>query len=420
MSARGEYRKSTGVPSGAKDLEALAQELAELLRQVSDPFELAAHLEVLGYNRYRVERTFGLPSTFALAQALFARARRDFRPKAKAPAAPGVLGLRHLAMALSLAGSLGVFLQTQEVGWLPALFLLTWSQLAARASLRAAVELDQTGAHRVVAALAWLGLLGLSLAAPLDRGPWTSWSVGAVWVGVGILGLAGRERQAAVLALAFLLGVGLAWVLAFSPLWIGPPTVLVALGQLPRPRLEAFSFLARALQEEWPYGLYGLGQGLILWQLVTLLGSVALLGLALYLLSALLVEMRLGAFVKALGKTLWSKARPNALLLAVQRAFWNYALAALLPTFLLLAALPWVGGYAEALMGFGFLTLTSAMALGLNALGGARSSAYALIAGALLLQLTQNPLVLGAVGLLLLLIFLEHLRHPERYGVYLL
>lgn len=420
MSARGEYRKSTGVPSRAEDLETLAQELAELLRQVSDPFELAAHLEVLGYNRYRVERTFGLPNTFALAQALFARARRDFRPKAKAPAVPGVLGLRHLAMALSLAGSLGVFLQTQEVGWLPALFLLTWSQLAARASLRAAVEMDQTGARRVVAALAWLGLLGLSLAAPLDQGPWTSWSVGAVWVGVGTLGLAGREKQAVLLALAFLLGVGLAWGLALSPLWIGPPMALVTLGQLPRPRLEAFAFAARTSQEEWPYALYGLGQGLVLWQLVNLLGNVALLGLALYLLSALLVEMRLGAFVRALAKTLWSKSHPLELLLAIQTAFWRYALTALLPTLLLLGALPWAGAYATALMGFGSLVLISAMALGLNALGGARTSAYALTAAALLLHLTQNPLVLLAVGLGLLLAFLNHLRHPERYGVYLL
>ncbi|MGL4609825.1 MAG: hypothetical protein ACRCYY_09095 [Trueperaceae bacterium] len=57
---------------GHAALNRLARQLYHVCRNATDPLELAAQLESLGYNHYRVEREFGLTSTFELAEHLFA------------------------------------------------------------------------------------------------------------------------------------------------------------------------------------------------------------------------------------------------------------------------------------------------------------------------------------------------------------
>jgi hypothetical protein len=420
MSARGEYRPPVPPPQNLQGLSELAHALRGLLSQVSDPYELAAHLEVLGYNRYRVERLFGLPNTFALAQALFALAQRDFRPKAKPPKPRGTLGPRHLAVALTLGGTLVVFWSTGSVGWLSALFLLTWSQLVARTSFRAAVELETPEAEEVLNLMAWVGVLGVSVTAFLDLGFAATWGAGLAWVAVGVLTLRGLEAKAAWVASGFLLLAVLLRIAGIDPFWAGLLPLLLLLREGHPLRREGFPFFGKILAEEWVYGAYGLGQGFVLWKLVDLAGERALVGLGLYLLASLLVEMRLSAFVATLAKTLWQTENPVALLLALQRSLWSYTFTASVPTFLVLIGLPWSGEYHVPLLGFGFLSFLSAMALALNALGAIHGSALAFLTGALLLHLAPNPLLLGAVALGLLLYLLEHLRHPERYGLYLL
>ncbi|GAA5334048.1 MULTISPECIES: hypothetical protein [Thermus] len=420
MSARGEYRPSVPPPRNPQGLSELAHTLKDLLSQISDPYELAAHLEVLGYNRYRVERLFGLPSTFALAQALFALAQRDFQPRPKPPRPRGTLGPRHLAVALTLGGTLVTFWNSGSLGWLTALFLLAWSQLAARVSFRAAVELEPPEAKGVLGLLAWVGVLGVSVTAPLDLGFAATWGTGMAWVAVGVLTLKGLEDKAAWVASGFLLLAILLRVSGMSPFWVGSFPLVLLLQQASPLRRDSFAFLGKVLVGEWVYGAYGLGQGFVLWRLVDLAGDRALVGLGIYLLASILVEMRLSAFVTTLAKILWQTASPGALLLALQRSLWSYALTASVPTLLVLLSLPWSGDYHAPLLGFGFLSFLSAMALALNALGAIHVSALALLAGAILLHLTANPLILGAVALGLLLYLLEHLRHPERYGLYLL
>lgn len=54
----------------------LGRSFNELLSEVTDPMELAAHLEVMGYNSTRVKAEFDLEGPFELAEHLFARTRR--------------------------------------------------------------------------------------------------------------------------------------------------------------------------------------------------------------------------------------------------------------------------------------------------------------------------------------------------------
>jgi hypothetical protein len=68
---------------GRARLNRLARELYDVCRNAADPFELAAQLESLGYNRYRVNREFGFRTTFDLAEQLFALTPR--RPRLITP-----------------------------------------------------------------------------------------------------------------------------------------------------------------------------------------------------------------------------------------------------------------------------------------------------------------------------------------------
>jgi hypothetical protein len=64
-------------------LNQLARQLYDVCRNATDSFELAAQLESLGYNRYRVSHEFGLRTTFDLAEKLFALTPR--RPRFLTP-----------------------------------------------------------------------------------------------------------------------------------------------------------------------------------------------------------------------------------------------------------------------------------------------------------------------------------------------
>jgi len=79
----------------------LAQDLNQLCLEAVDAYELAAHVEALGYNRYRIQREFGLQGPFELGRRLFMRS--PFRHTFATPA-PATFVLRNLKVAKSTDG----------------------------------------------------------------------------------------------------------------------------------------------------------------------------------------------------------------------------------------------------------------------------------------------------------------------------
>lgn len=91
----------------------LGRSFNELLSGVTDPMELAAHLEVMGYNSTRVKVEFDLEGPFELAEHLFARTRRlrqevSLRERINPPR-PTLPLFQRLLLALFLPVMLAVF-----------------------------------------------------------------------------------------------------------------------------------------------------------------------------------------------------------------------------------------------------------------------------------------------------------------------
>jgi hypothetical protein len=112
---------------GRARLNRLARELYDVCRNAADPFELAAQLESLGYNRYRVTREFGLRTTFDLAEQLFALTPR--RPRLITPSNnPTTPFWCHTVLLLAFFVTFLLYTVTSQTPqYLPYIWLLSWA-----------------------------------------------------------------------------------------------------------------------------------------------------------------------------------------------------------------------------------------------------------------------------------------------------
>jgi hypothetical protein len=173
---------------GDAALNQLARRLYQICRNAADPFELAAQLESLGYNRYRVNREFGLRSTFDLAERLFAITPR--RPRLATPqhsvASPFLWQVASL-IVLALSLLLYRFLPTDfplKSDFTPnyGLFawLLTWT-LGGTYLMKSLEPADPKTKKRVLTLLLTVGLVGVGVAAWLNRPNFLEAVVGVLW-----------------------------------------------------------------------------------------------------------------------------------------------------------------------------------------------------------------------------------------------
>jgi hypothetical protein len=138
----------------------LARQLYHVCRNAADPFELAAQLESLGYNRYRVTREFGLRTTFELAEQLFEVTPR--RPRLAVPK-HNVTSPFWWQAATVVAFILSVLLyQHFEVApnYFMFAFLLSWT-FGGTQLLKALTPTDLNTKKRTFTLLLGVGLLGV-------------------------------------------------------------------------------------------------------------------------------------------------------------------------------------------------------------------------------------------------------------------
>src|SRR5690606_24592365 len=138
----------------------LGRSLNRLCLEASDPYEIVAHLEALGFSLTMVKARFGMTNHFELAQALYERTprirdrRRSRREAAGDWASPIAIGTAFVATFFM--GTFG------EPGMLiPAIVVLVWSQVAAALISRAEGELPPPEQRTVRSLVVQLGLVAL-------------------------------------------------------------------------------------------------------------------------------------------------------------------------------------------------------------------------------------------------------------------
>ena len=437
MSAPGRYRRPRGTftahPWFGEDRRAadpvsqLARSLFGLCREAADPYELAAHLEAIGFNRYRVTREFGLANTFALAKRLFELTPRKPALRLKGYTPVALTWLRQLTLLGGILVTLGLQTRGSQADWGVLIFLITWSVVGSRFVDLGAGALkapQRRGLLSLLVLSGLLGLLGFWLAAPPTL---AGALVGGLWWGLTVT--LWLEQTAGELNLKSLLPVAIAFLgllpypleLALGILFF--VTLYLLLPQLGIPDRQVWRYLRR----NWPFTLllltYGLALGALFVQLFRSFPAGLLAGGAVMILTLFAAEWGLLWVRRSLTASLWRAqgsedyAQSTAILRALAPQLLIFGLAA--------AALFWLPFsdlfYGDLLSRFGLFGLSLALALILLSLDNVLIPA-ALLGSAALALLWGLPLVwvLPALCVTLAAGVIFHVRRVESYGIYLL
>lgn len=443
MSARGsyeapvfrvsEYGSDYGAAGGAErrssdPVNQLGRSLDQLCLEASDPYEIAAHLEALGYNSANVAAKYGVADHFELARALFYRTPRRLGINLPSAAVRRSYA-RQLVMVLTLVVTAAIGMLTSVMAWAPVIWLLVWSQLGGALLNQARSELAEPQQSRILSLLLLLGAAGMGLLWLISPFMLGTAAVSVIWLGIAGLLWAERVRAGYLLA-------GTAGGLVALAVWGGLPVPAALLGclaatlallwpLLERVPLESWRWAAQRRRQLAPFVLYGLGQGALLLVLLYGAGVEALPGVALFALILLVAEPQLLRLRARLNLYLWKGENParyaHLARLAVVRYTAPYLLT-LLPA-LLVWLFPELFGtqWLFHLLGFALFGLVLILGLVALSLGDAVMPALVFAVGGVAVALGLP--FFWVVGAMACAEFAALLRRSEllgSYGVYLL
>ena len=410
----------------------LAQDLNALIHNAADPFELAAHLEALGYNNKRTAEEFNLPTPFALARKLFHGTDRRPDLIRRNPTRRLQLGWQQALIGLTVMSTL-LLMSTElaQVSFfaLLSLWLITWSVTGTRMIYLAKQDLRLTKQRAVFTLLVLIGLAGIAASWIVLLQNAIILPIALLWWGVsGCLWLEHLRSQRrywwgivalnAVVLLVLLPMPG--WLVSLVLLAI---SVIIFTGHLGATKRSTLEWFGQHLSIFLPYLAYGAGLGLILIKLFQ--GFVTNLWLAggLLILVLFLTEWLTVAIRRSLAKTMWrtqSSEEFKDKSLSIESSLWQLIiLFAVLSGFLVLQiVLPSTAALNTHFVLFGLATGLASILFSLNKVF--LPAFLFLMAG--LLSLTSIAFVWILVFLALALVFLlsDQLNHVEDYGFYII
>lgn len=426
MSANGLFRSPGGVTQARErpkePLLALYQEIEGLCTSAIDPYEIAVHLEARGYNRYRVQKEFGLEGVFQLAEKLYELVPRDFPPIPKSSAILQTikqLSARYLVVLATFSAILLFHLLGGEMGWPIAIWLLAWGQMGYSLVYHAEAELVPAKTSEVKTCVAFLGIIIATALSLLSSNPKDAFSGSVFWIGA-MRALWGGEIKVAILcsvaaSLGSCFGLGRMSLLSAG---------LVCISKfLTRSFWNGWQWLFHSLPKAVYPLLYGLGQGLFLYGVFGCLPFGVLLWIMALLVGWLfLFDLILHRLSVVLNRAFWRNVDLSAFFSDVRGIFWLSVTALSAPA------------VAGALFFFsssplhvyflpsGLWTAITGAGVWLFSLGEKRQPAVILLAAGLatvVLQPWRIAIGVTAAILLSLCLFLK-LRRPLSYGLWFL
>lgn len=406
----------------------LGRSLNRLCLEATDPYEIVAHLEALGFHTPAVLARFGVSSHFELAHALYQRTPRirnrgTVTKRAKNDWATPVA----MALAFVTTYLMGAFNQATML--IPAIVVLVWSQVGAAIISKAQGELSPIEQRRVSALMVQLGAAAVAASWFVLHFGLSTLAPTLVWFAVG--SLIWSERWLHAMLMPVVVGVSLAATALFS-LPSDTPLVVVVLitGALCVPLVwrntrGVMGWLTRSAGVALHPLLYGLGQGLLIWALLRdgVTARNAVPGAVLLLLILLLSHRLLVSLKTQLAKRLWdTRDQPRF------KRFSHVALASYVGVY----ALPLVAAViVQAVMGegtwhfhwyaFGLFGLNLGISVVGFALGDPAGASVPFVLAGLAAALGV-PFLWVSAGLALVLLVVAQLRVRQvgRYAIYLL
>jgi hypothetical protein len=402
----------------------LARRHYTLCRNAADPFELAAQLESLGYNRYRVKREFGLRNTFELAERLFALTPRRPRlivapPKVASPFWWQFATLVALTLSLLLYSAATITPNDGMFAW-----LLVWTMTGHYLTNNLETA-DFNTKKRIFTLLLVVGFVGLAITLYAVRATFLEAAIGLLWwqlpATFWLSTFAPRQRLrplvVSILAgFAFfippLASLGLllcAALLLFAPF-------------LARPRATTFQYLSHRWHAAAFPALLGLGQSILLLHLFSN-AEHPLAGLALIVITVLAASWLETSFKRSVARALWRTKSREELRANLFRSLSFFLRLLIIILFLGLLALfnLLLPLYSTSLLPFMVLAFALAFSLLLLGFGDVFLPATGFIIASLLV-LAGIPFlgVVTALTAILALGVVLYITKVERYGVDLL
>lgn len=409
-------------------IDQLGRSLNQLCLEATDPYEIVAHLEALGFHTPAVLARFGVSNHFELAHALFERTPR-IREQVTASKPPKNNWATPIAMALAFVTTyyMGAFAQATML--IPAMVVLVWSQVGAAIIAKAQGELSAQDQRKTYALMVQMGTLAIAASWFLLHFGLSTLAPTLVWFAVGSLIWAERWLEAiampTIVSLA-LVATGLFGLPSETPLVV---VVLATIGLcVPLFWHDTRSILPwffRSVGVTVHPLLYGLGQGLLLLALLRdgVTSRNAVPGAVLLLLILLLSHKLLVSLKTHLSRRLWASHDPGGFRLFSQVAFSSYVavyavpLVAAIAIHMVAGETPWhFHWYAFGLFGMNLGVSVVGFALGNPAGAGIPF----LLAG--MAALAGAPFLWVSLVLAVVLIAVAQLRVRQvgRYAIYLL
>lgn len=406
----------------------LARAHHKVCLEASDAYEIAAHLEALGYNKGSVAAEYGVADHFELARMLFRQTPRRLSMRLPSKTVRASYA-RQAIMVLTLLVTAGIGLVSEVGAWGPVIWLLVWSQLGGALLNRAKGELATPDYNRVLSLLLKVGLVGMVMVWLITPFALATWAVSMLWLGVASLLWDGRVRA------AFILPSVAGGLLALT-LWLNLPItamllvcILATLVAL-RP-LAVSSFPATWLWalSQWqhlaPFILYGLGQSALLLALLAGAGNEALPGVLLFAGVLLIAEPQLLWLRERLNRYLWKGQDAASYAFYARHAIIRYTstyLIAFVPALIVLCYPTLFGSqWLFHLAGFALFGLVLALALVSLALGDSLMPALVFaIGGALVVLGAPFFWIAGTMALVEFTILFRRSGQLGSHGVFLL
>ena len=438
MSASGQYKRPGfrvnewyGVEKRRTDLLGrLNRELFEVSKEATDPYELAAHLEALGFNSERVSREFSLPSTFELARLLFQMSPRKPELRRRSYIQLPSLGWRQVLILAAIMSTLVLAQSSASSQWLMTLWLITWSIASGSVLTRAKEKLNATRQRSVFALVMLTGFIGIALIG-LDQRTLVAYAIAVLWWGVaGAIWLQELFKRNRFWLFGFLLSLipllalpalqfPLAIILALQLLLCA----FVLLPEITSIKLETLRFVFADTPMLMTQLGYGTGFGLLLIQLIHLFQGNVWVFSALLALFLFLAEWFALGLKNSLADAMWISSTVDDFLqksLSSSQLVLRYVLLFVFFT-LLLFAMFFFPGQAALISHFVLFAITMVLVLMLFALQNVFLPALIFVFAGLA-SLFSLPLIwiFIALALVLVLILYLQIQRVEEYGFHII
>ncbi len=277
MSQIGRYKKPELIASyesfgsnerSLRPINKLARSIFDITKNATDVYEIAAHLEAIGYNSYRVKREFGMDNPFELAREI-----QDITPVQKTEdyfwqKTFNTMWLKQLTILLAIFATIVIQINSVPQNWLTIIWLIIWSVIGSKLVNKMHAELSLENSGRILAILSFWGFIGLVSVWALEFPSMPEATVNLLWWILTSLLWAESLLQKTTYKGLILVAIA---VLAILPIPLfALALLLVAVGiyflwpMLSFPSLESWQWLAKSIQSASILIPYSFGIGLLL------------------------------------------------------------------------------------------------------------------------------------------------------------